>query len=398
MLLKIIYNYIIGYVTVTIEGLFIERFINICISKKIFLWNSEREKNTILHTNISILDFRRIRKIAQKTKCRVHIKAKKGLPFIFKKYKKRKIFFASLLVIIIAIFVSSQFVWNIEVSGNEKISTEEVIADLEQAGLSTGMWKSNINLADVINEVRLKNSNVSWIGIELKGTNAVVEIAEALEKPELIDYDEICNIIANKDGIIRKINVQNGIPVAKVGDEVKQGDVLVTGKIEGKWTEPRYVHSMADIEAVVTYEKSKKMYFQQEKENKTGKVEKKYGIKFNNFEINLYKTLSKFEIYDTIDESKKIRIFPNFYLPIELIKLTNYEIIKQTEIYTKEELELQAKKELEEELKSEIQNPDNILNEKFNIKTVEQEYIEYVLIYEVTESLGVEGKMEEEQS
>lgn len=93
MLLKIIYNYIIGYVTVTIEGLFIERFINICISKKIFLWNSEREKNTILHTNISILDFRRIRKIAQKTKCRVHIKAKKGLPFIFKKYKKRKIFF-----------------------------------------------------------------------------------------------------------------------------------------------------------------------------------------------------------------------------------------------------------------------------------------------------------------
>ena len=397
MLLKIIYNFIIGYVNITIEGLFIERFINICISKKIFLWNSEREKSTVLHTNINIVDFKQIHEIAKKTKCRVHIRNKKGLPFIFNKYKKRKLFFAMLLVIMALIFISSQFVWNIEVNGNENVSTEEVIANLEEAGLVVGKWKNSINLADVINEVRLKNGDISWIGIELKGTNAVVEIAEALDKPKLIDYDSTCDIIANKSGVIRKINVQNGIPVVKVGDEVKEGDILVSGKMEGKWTEARYVHSMADIEAIVTYEKSKKMYFEQENKIRTGKEENKYKIKFNNFEINLYKTLSNFEIYDTIVENKKIKLFSDFYLPIELIKITNYEIIKQKKIYTKEELEKEVKKELEEELKSEIANTDNIIDEAFNIKTVEQDYIEYQLVYKVMEPLGEEGEIVKEE-
>lgn len=391
--IKIIYNYITGYVNITVEGYFVERFINICISRKIFLWNSKREKSTILHTNINIEDFKEIREIANKAKCHVQIKAKKGLPFIFKKYKKRKMFFASLVVIFLIIFISSQFVWNIEVKGNEKITTQEVIAELEKAGLSIGKWKRQIDLADIINEVRLNKSELAWVGIELKGTNAIVEIAETLEKPEIIDYNDYCNIIANKSGIITKINVQNGLPVVKIGDEVKEGDMLVTGIVEGKYTEPRLVHSLADIEAIVTYEKSKKMYFQQEKQNKTGNIEKKYGIKFNDFQINLYKTLSKFKIYDTINESKKIRIFSNFYLPIELIKTTNYEIIYKEEIYTKEELERQAKSELEEELKSEIQNPDNIINEKLNIITVEKDYIEYQLVYEVKESLGVEEKI-----
>ena len=397
MLLKIIYNYIIGYVNITIEGLFLERFINICISKKIFLWSSKREKSTVLHTNINILDFKQVREIARKTKCRIHISGKKGIPFLFKKYKKRKIFFALLFILIVLIIISSQFVWNIEVRGNEKISTQEVILNLEEAGLKVGEWKNNINLADVINEVRLKNSNISWIGIELKGTNAIVEVAEALEKPKLINYDEICNIIANKPAIIKKINVQSGIPVVKAGDTVNEGDILVSGKMEGKWTEARFVHSMADIEAIVKYEKTKKMYFEQENEVRTGNVENKYAIKFNNFQINLYKTLSKFEICDTIEENEKLKIFSNFYLPIELIKITNYEIIKRKEIYTKEELEKKAKKELEEELKSEIENTNNIINEIFNIKTVEKEYIEYQLIYEVQESLGIEGAIVNEE-
>jgi len=391
--IRIIYNWLSGYVNITIEGLYIERFINICISKRIFLWNSEREKSTILYTNIGILDFKQIHQIARKTNCRIHIRKRKGLPFIFKRYKKRKLFFISLIFIIGIIFLSSQFVWNIEIRGNEKVSKEEIVVELEKGGLSIGKWKGKINLADVINEVRLNNGNISWIGIELKGTNAIVDVAEALEKPKLIDYDDICNIVANKDGVIRKINVQNGIPVAKAGDEVKAGDILVTGKIEGKWTEPRYVHSMADIEALVRYEKTKKYYFEQEEEKKTGEIENKYSIKFNNFQINLHKPLSKFQIYDTIEENKKIKLFSNFYLPIELIKITNYEIIKENKIYTKEELEEKAKKELEEELKNEIQNPDQIEHEYFTIKNVEKDYIEYQLVYEVVENLGIEGKI-----
>ena len=45
---------------------FIERFINLCKSKRIFLWNSKRKKATLLNTNIGINDFKKIYTAANK--------------------------------------------------------------------------------------------------------------------------------------------------------------------------------------------------------------------------------------------------------------------------------------------------------------------------------------------
>ena len=143
MYIKILLNYIFGYLNIELEGYFVEKFINICISKNIFLWNIKRTKSTIAYTNIGIKDFRTIGKIAKSTKCKVKIKSKKGLPFIFNKYKKRKIFFAFLLLLTVSIISLSNFVWNIEVTGNVNISKEELLENLENQGLKLGKLKSN---------------------------------------------------------------------------------------------------------------------------------------------------------------------------------------------------------------------------------------------------------------
>ena len=62
LFLKILLNYITGYVNIKVESYFIERFINICISKKILLWNIKRSKSSILYANISIRDYKKLRK------------------------------------------------------------------------------------------------------------------------------------------------------------------------------------------------------------------------------------------------------------------------------------------------------------------------------------------------
>lgn len=198
MYIKILLNYILGYLRIEIEGYFVEKFINICISKNIFLWNIKRTKSTIAYTNIGIKDFRRINKIAKLTKCRVKIKTKKGLPFIFNKYKKRKIFFILLLLLIIAIISLSNFVWNIEITGNSKIQTNELLQSLEDEGLKSGTLKSKINTKEIINKIRLDRNDIAWIGIEIKGTNAIVKVVEADKKPDIIDEDDYCNIVATK--------------------------------------------------------------------------------------------------------------------------------------------------------------------------------------------------------
>ena len=92
MYLQILKSYISGYVRVITEGYFIERLINSCLKSGIFIWNSKRKRATILETNVKIKDFKKFVKIAKQSKCRIKIKQKRGIPFIFNKYKKRKTF------------------------------------------------------------------------------------------------------------------------------------------------------------------------------------------------------------------------------------------------------------------------------------------------------------------
>ena len=392
MFLKILLNYILGYVNIKVEGFFIERFINICISKKILLWNIKRKKSTIMYANIGINDYKKIKPIAKKTKSRISIQNKKGLPFVVHKYRKRKIFVGLLAIIFIALFVMSKFIWNIEIKGNNQISKAEILEELNKQGLKIGAYKGKINSNSIINRVRLDRDDIAWMGIDLEGTNAIVEIKETSKAPEIINENEYCNIVSNKEGMITKINVQNGTAVVKEGDIVKKGDILVQGYLEGKYTGIRYVHAKADIEAKIWYSKKEKVFLKQQIQVSTGATEQKYTLNINNFKINFYKTLSKFENYDTINENKKLMIFSNFYLPIEIIKKTNYEYVNEEKIYTEEELIQLTQEKIEEELEEEISQKENIINKQTNVYPNE-DYIEVEVIYEVLENIGNKDKI-----
>ena len=93
MFIKIILNYIIGYLRISIEGYYIERFINVCKNNKIAIWNLKRDKEINLEFNIGVRDFKEICKIAKKTRCKVKIERKKGLPFYYIDIKKEKYLF-----------------------------------------------------------------------------------------------------------------------------------------------------------------------------------------------------------------------------------------------------------------------------------------------------------------
>ena len=392
MYFKIILNYILGYVNILVEGYFVEKFINICNKQKIFLWNLKRSKTTIIYANVSIKDFKKLKPIAQKTKCKIKIKSKKGLPFIFNKYKKRKIFVIGLAMVLITIFTLSKFIWNIEVIGNEKINADEIIQIANENNLKIGKFKNKVDTKKVINKLRLERDDIAWIGIEIKGTNAIIKIVESIPKPNIIDDEEFCNIVATKDAIIKKISAQNGTPVVKEGEIVKKGTVLIAGWLEGKYTGTRYVHATGSVQGKVWYTQKERIYFKQQKKEQTGNVENKYSLNINNFKINFNKGVSKFKNYDTIETNKKVKLFSNFYLPIELIKITNTEVNITDITYTLEEAKNIGIEKAKQELNNKIENLDNILSIQINDSQT-SEYIEVEVTYEMLENIGTKEKI-----
>ncbi len=392
MYFKIILNYILGYVNILVEGYFVEKFINICNKQKIFLWNLKRSKTTIIYANVSIKDFKKLKPIAQKTKCKIKIKSKKGLPFIFNKYKKRKIFVIGLAMVLITIFTLSKFIWNIEVIGNEKINADEIIQIANENNLKIGKFKNKVDTKKIINKLRLERDDIAWIGIEIKGTNAIIKIVESIPKPNIIDDEEFCNIVATKDAIIKKISAQNGTPVVKEGEIVKKGTVLIAGWLEGKYTGTRYVHATGSVQGKVWYTQKERIYFKQQKKEQTGNVENKYSLNINNFKINFNKGVSKFKNYDTIETNKKVKLFSNFYLPIELIKITNTEVNITDITYTLEEAKNIGIEKAKQELNNKIENLNNILSIQINDSQT-SEYIEVEVTYEMLENIGTKEKI-----
>ena len=386
-----ILEYVSGYVNIVIEGYYIEQFINICNNKQIDLWNIKKENSIKVYASVCITDFKKLKQICKKTKCKIKIQSKKGLPFIIKKYKKRKFFFIFLLLIILTIIILSNFIWNIEIESDADIPKEEILELAQSEGLEIGKRKGAIDTKAVINKIRLERDDISWVGIEIDGTNATIKLVKADEKPEIINDDEYCNIVADKNAMILKVSAQNGTPLVKEGDIVTNGDVIVAGWMEGKYTGKQYVHAQAEIQAKVWYTTTEKVYLQETKKVETGEAKSSYSVKINNFQINLPKSLPKFQKYDTIEENKKLKLFSNFYLPFELVKYTYKEYKEEQVVHSIEEAKQIGIDRAKESLQEKIDGKET-LDKQVKVRT-EKDYIEVEVTYEVKENIGIKEKI-----
>ena len=383
---KIILN-TVGYLKIEVEGFFIQRFINLCISKGIFLDDTKHLNQTTIISKISKDDFRRVCKIAKQTKCKIKIRKKGGVPFLLHRYRKRKIFLVLFISLFVLCFSLTRFIWNIDIIA-EDIDKTEILRLLEEEGIKSGTRISKINTEELINTIRLKREDISWVGVKIKGTNFILEIIPAKEKPEIIDETKINNIISNKKGIITKISVQSGTARVKVGDEVEEGTLLIEGVMEGKYTGIRYVNSRADIYANITYSKEETRKLMGTEKVVTGNEYNQYKINFNNFKINLNKGVSKFEKYDTIETKKKFRLFSNYYLPIEFEKIKYKEITEENKQYSVEYITNELKAKLEKEILSGLENKYENFVDSFADTKVNEKEVTVVVNCVVEEKIG----------
>ena len=99
-----------------------------------------------------------------------------------------------------------------------------------------------------------------------------------------------------------------------------------------------------------------------------------------------------FKNYDTIETNKKLKLFANFYLPIELIKTINTEVNIIDITYSMEEAKNIGIENAKNKLNEQIEDLNNILSTQINTNTT-NEYIEVEVTYEVLEDIGTKEKI-----
>ena len=112
MLLSVI-KYFKGYVYVRLSGYAPERFLNLCGSHDILIWNLKSTKDGYEFC-ISVAGFKQLRPILKKTRTHIRIQKRYGMPFELYHYRKRKMFAMGMLLFAGLIYYLSGFIWNIE--------------------------------------------------------------------------------------------------------------------------------------------------------------------------------------------------------------------------------------------------------------------------------------------
>lgn len=325
MLILRLWNYIKGYVIIMVEGYFPEKFINVCISRGVYLWDINRQKSCTITLKVGIKAFKRLRPIIRKTRCRVKICAKRGLPFIFYRHRKRKTFLAGAFLFIGMVYFLSSFVWTVEVKGNKRIEAQEIVNNLAGVGLKVGTWKPMVDTDRLTNQMMITMKDIAWISIDISGTRAIVEVSERVKTPIVIDKNVPCNIVAAKDGVISAVIVFEGTPLVKAGDTVKRGDLLVAGMVESKDKAIRYVHSIAKVEARTWYEETIDISLSRTFMKRTGKYCSKYSIIIFGKTLRLWNGKIPYENSDAEQIVKYLSIGRDNILPFGLTIDSYYE-------------------------------------------------------------------------
>lgn len=350
-------KYLQGYVRVRLSGYAPERFLNLCSNHNILIWNLEYHEEQYEFC-ISLRGFRQLKPMLRKTRTKLIIIERTGLPFVMRRYRKRKLFFAGVMLCCTLLYVMSLFVWKIEVNGNLHETDNGIIKFLEEKQVYHGLLKSKIDCEKIEEDLRAGYDDIIWASAKLKGTMLIIDIQENLATNQQAQEKqsksgEPSDLIADKEAEIYSILTRAGTPQVVKGMQVKPGDLLVEGKNSvlndaGEIASYQYCVSDADILGITSYSYHDSFPMKYEDKVFTERKSSAYGLQMMQMQICLPHVLHNFKKYDTITDEYDLKIGETFYLPLTFLKETRREYQTEPKQYTKQEAENLANKNLEE--------------------------------------------------
>ncbi len=376
-------NFFKGCVLIKVDGFFTERFINLCINDGILLWDIKRAGEERLYAKISPSDYKRIRKAALKTKSRVSIIKKSGLPFLLFRYRKRKFAFFGVVIFCLMLLFYNSHIMGISIEGNERLETEKVAESLKDYGIYRLAPIKDVNNKLVQNKMMTKHAEIAWIGINIRGSRVYIEIKERLDTKMDESGDIPCDIVAKKSGIIDELDIREGQNMVKPKEFVQKGDLLVSGAIDSNVQGIRYVRSYGEVYAFTEEEKSAEYKMERIEKTATGKTKKKLSLINGEKEIKLYiREEPGYKNYEK-KETKK-NLFFGMVLKTDIYSEQEVKKVKRSE---KETFEF-GKGELVEELKKELSASAEIKNISAKYEKKDDETLIVDVKFELRENIA----------
>lgn len=336
-----VFRYMKGFLRIRISGFSPERFMNLCSNHGIVLWDIFPGQ-CYYEMNISLSDFYRLKPVLRKTKTRVHILSKNGFPFVLVRWKSRKIFLSGFLFCFCLLIYLSTFIWAIELEGNEQLTREMLIDFLKESQITYGTKKKEIDIDSLEKKLRNEYAFITWASVKIEGTELTIAVKENDVKIGVSqEQTETADLISDTNGVIESIITRKGVPAVKQGQEVKEGDLLISGGIpiiSDDQQVKNYQYVRADGDVYVKYSQSytDSLSFSYQVKRYIGKSQNTYSFTAFGHTFDILKKPEN-GLYRCVSSHRQLKILDDFYLPfyMETKCYSKYELVEKQ--YTKEE-------------------------------------------------------------
>ncbi len=347
-MVKII-RWLLGWVKFAFVGGFNEGFLDSCYEEKYNIRNITVDGKTLYAECLAGL-YPRLRKPARENGGRLKIIKKHGFPFIFLKIRNRWGIFTGIVIGIAFISFISGFAWNIEITGNERLSEETVRAFLAENGFYEGARFKSVDRPTLEKLLLASFDDIAWAHINRNGTSATVEINEAVIRPKTVNRKKYANLKAKKSGVIVKATAYDGWAKVRKGDAVNKGDLLISGIYTNEKGKTYFTRARGQYIAEVKEKFELTVSRQQSYKRSLSETERTALLLFG-LRIPLY--LEKTPKNAEVETQNKRIILNGKALPVGLEKSIVRVYKKEVKTLSDGELTALSKKEAERKLKKE---------------------------------------------
>ena len=366
-----------GFYKIKISGYSPERFFNLCRINGIVLWDIIPVQD-FFECKIKHCDYKKINVFLEKTRVEAVILEEFGLPFFMQKNKKRKIFFAGIIITLVFLYGMTFFIWSFSFEGNETISDDILLRFVHALDVEYGTRKDKIDIQMLEEEIREYFDSVSWVSVRILGTKLVVNVKENYV-PQNNNNREIIqdDLYAGTDGIVVNMITRKGIPQVKVGSEVKAGDKLVSGEIpifdnDGNVVSYDYVDADADVTIRTKYPIHREISRYYKHKNYTGNEYRVPYLRFGQNYMSLRIFDKQFALYDVVMEDHTNPLFAEFSIPVFWGVRRYCEYVEIEDLYGDEEGTIILKNFLDKTMKELNEKGVQIIENNVKIETGSQ--------------------------
>ena len=218
-----------GWTECRVSGAMPAAFLNQCAGRGVSLLSAETDGDPYtLRIRLRSRDLRRAERAARKSQCTLETLASGGAPRLGAKLLRRALAAAGLLLVFLLLAWSKLYIWEIDVTGNETVSTGRILDGLRECGVDAGSFWPGITSDNLRSELLMELPELAWATVNIHGSRAEVIVRERVPKPEIWYANTPVDVVAAKTGFVTEVRALNGTALVRPGSAVTAGETLIS--------------------------------------------------------------------------------------------------------------------------------------------------------------------------